>query len=60
MQTAVMSLQFTHVRSFACRGKLRNSEANFSAIGLCCVTITRQQTLEDALQVTVAVAFCRM
>jgi len=33
-----MSLQFTHVPSFACRGGLRKSRADCSTVGLCCVT----------------------
>jgi len=38
---AWMRLQFAHVRSFDCRGRLQNKLANCSAVGLCCVTITR-------------------
>ena len=38
---------------FACRGRLRNSGANCSAIGLCCVTTTWQQIFEDALGIMV-------
>ena len=30
-----------------------NSQANFSTVALCCVTMTLQQIFEDALQVTV-------
>jgi len=37
---AVMSLQFTHVPSFACKGELRKSRANCFTVGLYCVTIT--------------------
>jgi len=48
-----MSLQFTLCPLLACRGRLRNSGANCSTIGLCCATITWQQIFENALQVTV-------
>jgi len=41
---AVMSLQFTHVRSVPCRGRLRNLLADCSILGLDCVTIAWQQT----------------
>jgi len=34
---AVMSLQFTHVSFFACRGGLRKSRADCSAVGLYCI-----------------------
>jgi len=37
----------------AYRGRLWNSGANCSIVGLCCITITWQQIFEDALQVTV-------
>jgi len=40
------------IRFFACRGRLRNSGANCSTIGLCCVTTTWQQIFEDALGIT--------
>ena len=40
---AVMSLQFTCVRPFACRGRLENCPADCSTIGLYCVRITWQQ-----------------
>ena len=40
-------------RFFACRGRLRNSGANYFTVGLFCVTITWQQIFEDALEVTV-------
>jgi len=36
---AVMSLQFTHVHSFACRCKLRNWKADCFTVGLYCITI---------------------
>jgi len=51
---AVMSLQFTHVPSFACRGELRKSRADCSAVGLYCVTIPWQQTCKGSLYITVA------
>ena len=35
---AVMSLQFTHVSSFACKGGLRKSRADCSTAGLYCVS----------------------
>jgi len=37
-----MSLLFIHVRSFACRGRLRTFRADCSIISLCCVTTTWQ------------------
>jgi len=40
---AVMRLQFTHVCSFACRGRLRNLRADCSTVGLYCVTVTWQR-----------------
>ena len=42
MQNAVMSLQFTHVRSFACRDRLGNLREDCSTAGLYCVTMTLQ------------------
>jgi len=48
-----MSLQFTHVRSFARRGRLQNLRADYSTTGLCCVTIAYQQTFKGSLQATV-------
>jgi len=48
-----MSLPFTHVPSFACRGGLQKSRADCSAIGLYCVTITWQQTCKDSLYISV-------
>jgi len=48
-----MSLAVHYIRFFACRSRLRNSGANCSTVGLCCVTIAWQQIFEDALQVTV-------
>jgi len=48
----VMSwLQFTHARSFARRGRLRNLGADSSTIGLYCITITWQQIFKGSLQV---------
>jgi len=49
-----MSLQFTHVPSFACRGGLQKSREDFSTVGLCCVTITWQQIFKSLLYITVA------
>jgi len=49
-----MSLQFTHVPSFAGRGGLRKSRADFSTVGLYCVTITWQQICKGSLHITVA------
>jgi len=46
-----MSLQFTHVPSFACRGGLRKSRADCSTVGLCCVTITWQQICKGSLYI---------
>jgi len=51
---AVMSLQFTHVPSFVCRGGLRKSRADCSAVGLYCVTITWQQILKTSRYIAVA------
>jgi len=48
-----MSLQFTHVSSFACRGELRKSRADCSTVGLYCVTITWQQICKGSLYITV-------
>jgi len=50
---AVMSLQFTHVRSLPAEAGCETRERMFYYNGLCCVTITCQQIFEDALQVTV-------
>jgi len=49
-----MSLQFTHVPSFACRGGLRKSQADCSTVGLRCVTMTWQQICKGSLYITVA------
>jgi len=49
-----MSLQFTHVSSFAWRGGLRKSRADCSAVGLYCVAIPWLQTCKDSLYITVA------
>jgi len=51
---AVMSSQFTHVSSFACRVGLRKSRADRSAVGLYCVTIPWLQTRKGSLYITVA------
>jgi len=40
---AMMSLQFTHVRSFVCGGRLQKLRADCSTVGLYCVTITWQR-----------------
>jgi len=53
-----MGLQFTHVSSFACRGGLRKSRADCSAVGLYYVTIPRQQTSKGSLYITVAGVCC--
>jgi len=45
-------MQFT-IRSFGYKCRLRNSAANDSTIGLCCVTMTWQQIFKGALQVAV-------
>jgi len=50
---AVMSLQFTRVRSFACIGRLQNLPPDCSPFGLYCVTITWQQIFKDLLHVMV-------
>jgi len=49
-----MSLQFTHVPSFACRGGMRKSRADCSAVGLYCVATTWKQICKDSLYITVA------
>jgi len=49
-----MSLQFNHVSSFACRGGLRKSRADCSAVGVYCVTITWQPTCKGSLYITMA------
>jgi len=51
---AVMSLQFTHVSSFACRGVLRKSRVDCSTVGLYRVTIPWQQTCKSSRYITVA------
>ena len=51
---AMMSLQFIHVHSFVCRGRLRNLQSDCSNVGLHCVTVTWQQIFKGSLQVTVA------
>jgi len=50
---AVMSLQVTPVRSYACRGRWSNLRAVCSTVGLYCVTTTWQQIFIGSLQVTV-------
>jgi len=44
---ALMSLQFTPVRSYACGGRWSNLRAVCSTVGLYCVTITWQQIFKD-------------
>ena len=51
---AVMSLQFTHVSSFACRGVLWKSRVDCSTVGLYRVTIPWQQTCKSSCYITVA------
>jgi len=51
---AVMSLQFTHVPSFACGGGLRKWRADCSTVGLYCITITWQQICKGSFCITVA------
>jgi len=41
---AVMGLQFTHVCSFACRGRLWNLRADCSTVGLYCVKNTAKSS----------------
>ena len=50
---AVMSLQITPVRSYACRGRWSNLRAVCSTLGLYCVTTTWQQIFIGSLQVTI-------
>jgi len=47
-----MSMQFNHVPSFA--WLLRKSRADYSTVGLYCVTITWQQVCKSSLYITVA------
>jgi len=57
----MVSLQFTHVPSLACRGRLRKFGADCSTVGLHCVTTTWQQILTRSLHLTVTgQAFCYM
>jgi len=49
----MVTLHFTHVRSFACRGKLPNLRADFFTVGLFCVKITWQQIFVCSVQVTI-------
>jgi len=51
---AVMSLQFTHIPSFAYIGGLWKSRADCSTVGLYCVTILLQQICKGSLYITVA------
>jgi len=55
-----MSLQFTHVPSFVCRGGLRKSRAECSTGGLYCVTMTWQQICKGSLYIAVAGVFLCM
>jgi len=41
-ETLSATAPFARVRSFACRGRLRNLLADCCTLGLYCVTITRQ------------------
>jgi len=47
---AVMSLQFTHVCSFACRGR-----ADCSTVSSYCITITWLQIFKGLLQATIGI-----
>jgi len=49
-----MSLQFTHVTFFTCRGGLQKSRADCSTVDLRCVTITWQQICKGSLYIPVA------
>jgi len=49
-----MSLQFTHVPFFTCRGGLRKSQADCSTFGFHCVAITWQTICKGPLCLTVA------
>jgi len=49
----VVSLQFNHVYSFFCRGRLRNWQAYCFIVGLDYVTITWQQIFKGSLQIMV-------
>jgi len=47
---AVMSLQFTLVPSFVCRGRLRKLRTACSTVGLYCITITWQQIFKGSFR----------
>jgi len=49
----VLSLQFNHISSFACRGMVRNVRTDFSTVGFYCVPITWQQIVKGSLEVSV-------
>jgi len=49
-----MNLEFTDVRSFACRGRLRKVPSDCSTVGISCIKITWQQIFKCSLHVTVA------
>ena len=51
---AVMSLQFTYVPSFACRGRLRKLRRGCSTVVLYCVTMNWQQICKGSFRVPVA------
>ena len=51
----VLSLQFTHVYPFACRGRLRNVRTDFCTIVFYSVPVTWQQIVKGLLQVAVVV-----
>ena len=50
---AMVISHFTHVRSFACRGRLSNLWANCFTVGVYCLTITWQKIFQCSLQVAI-------
>jgi len=54
---AIMRLQFAHVRSFTCRGKLWNLLVDCSIVGLYCVTVPWQWIFKCSLQIMVVGVF---
>jgi len=51
--SCMMSLRFTQICSFGCRGTLQNFREDCSNVGLNCVTITWQHICKGSLQLTV-------
>ena len=49
-QFVMIRVQFTHVSSFSCRGRLRNWQMDCFMVGLYCVTVTWQQIFKGSLK----------